>query len=108
MLTHVHKVIYNVVGIFARVLRGREKWRLPLPPTELAQMDSAKKQRRKRSLEVTGRWPQGHLHVQSVQAEARTKELSERMLAAVHRRVRCIFAWQRTQGPVAVRRVWCK
>jgi hypothetical protein len=29
----------------------------------------AKKRRRSRSLEVTGRWPQGHLHVRSVQAE---------------------------------------
>jgi hypothetical protein len=93
MLTHVHKVIHKVVGTFARVLRGREKWRLPLPPA-----DSAKKQRRKRSLEVTGRWPRGHLRVRSVQAEARTKELSERTLVAVHRRVRCIFAWQQTQG----------
>jgi hypothetical protein len=27
MLTHVHKVIHKVVGTFARVLRGREKWR---------------------------------------------------------------------------------
>jgi hypothetical protein len=27
MLTHVHKVIYKVVGTFARVLRKREKWR---------------------------------------------------------------------------------
>jgi hypothetical protein len=77
MLTHVHKV----VGTFARVLRGREKWKLPLPPTELARQDSAKKQRQKRSLEVTGRWPRGHLRAQSIQAEARVKELSERMLA---------------------------
>jgi hypothetical protein len=29
MLTHVHKVIHKVVGTFATVLRGREKWRLP-------------------------------------------------------------------------------
>jgi hypothetical protein len=28
MLTHVHKVIHKVVGTFARVLRGREKWTL--------------------------------------------------------------------------------
>jgi hypothetical protein len=64
MLTHVHKVIHKVVGIFARVLRGREKWKLPLPLAELARQDLAKKQRRKRSLEVTGRWPRGHLRVQ--------------------------------------------
>jgi hypothetical protein len=28
MLTHVHEVIRKVVSTFARVLRGREKWRL--------------------------------------------------------------------------------
>jgi hypothetical protein len=84
MLTHVHKVIHKVVGTFARVLRGREKWRLPLPHAELARQDSVKKQRQNRSLEVIRRWPRGHLRVQSVQAEARTKELSERTLATVH------------------------
>jgi hypothetical protein len=47
---------------------------------------------------VTGRGPWGHLRVRSVQAEVRAKELSERTLAAVHRRVRCIFARQRTQA----------
>jgi hypothetical protein len=50
----MYKMIHKVVGTFARVLRGREKWRLPLPPVELVRQDSAKKQRRKRSLEVTG------------------------------------------------------
>jgi hypothetical protein len=88
MLTHVHKVIHKVVGTFARVLRGREKWRLPLPPTEIA-----KKQRQKRSLKVTGRWPQEHLHVRSVQAKACMKGFSEWTLAAVHRRVRCMAGW---------------
>jgi hypothetical protein len=72
MLTYVHKVIHKVVGTFARVLR-------------------------KRSLEVTGSWPRGHLRVQSVQAEARAKKLSERTQATVHRRVRCIFAGDQTQ-----------
>jgi hypothetical protein len=48
MLTHVHKVIHKVVGTFGRVLREREKWRLPLPPAELARQVSAKKQRRKK------------------------------------------------------------
>jgi hypothetical protein len=43
MITHMHKVIHKVVGTFARVLRGREKWRLPLPPAEIARQDSAKK-----------------------------------------------------------------
>jgi hypothetical protein len=54
MLTQVHKVIHKVVGTFARVLRGTKKWRLPLPPAELARQDSAKKQKQNRSLEVTG------------------------------------------------------
>jgi hypothetical protein len=45
---------------------------------------------KKRSLEVTGRWPRGHLRVRSVQAEARAKGFSERMLAEVHRCVRCM------------------
>jgi hypothetical protein len=79
-------------------LKGREKWRLSLPPTELARQDSAKKQRQKRSLEVIKRWPRGHLRVRLVQVEARPKGLSERTLAMVHRRVQCIFARQRTQA----------
>jgi hypothetical protein len=53
MLTHVHKVIHKVVGIFARVFERKIKV-------------EAKKQRQKRSLEVTGRWPPGHLRVRSV------------------------------------------
>jgi hypothetical protein len=36
MLTYAHKVIHKVVSIFGRVLRGKEKWRLPLPPAKLA------------------------------------------------------------------------
>jgi hypothetical protein len=51
MQTHVHKVIHKVVGTFGRVLRGREKWRLPLTPAELVRQDSVKKQRQKK---VTG------------------------------------------------------
>jgi hypothetical protein len=79
MLTHVHKVIHKVAGTFVRVFER-------------------KKQRRKRSLEVTGRWPRRHLRIQSVQAEVRAKGLSEETLVAVHRRVWCIFARQRTQA----------
>jgi hypothetical protein len=84
MLIHVHKVIHKVVGPFARVLRGKE-----------ARQDSAKKQRQNRSLEVTGRWPRGHLRVRSVQAKARTKELCERTLAREHLRVRLVSAEER-------------
>jgi hypothetical protein len=32
----------------------------------------------------TGRWPRGHLRVQSVQVEVHVKELSERTLAREH------------------------
>jgi hypothetical protein len=67
MLTHVHKVIHKMVDTFARVLR-------------------------KRSLEVTGRWPQGHLHVWSVQAEAHAKKLSERTQAAARPVHFCVAA----------------
>jgi hypothetical protein len=80
MLTHVHKVIYKMVSTFASVLRGREKWRLPQGHLRIW------------SLEVTGGQPQGHLRVRSVQVEACAKELSERTMAVVHWRVRCIFA----------------
>jgi hypothetical protein len=45
MLTHAHKVIDKVVSIFGRVVRGKEKWRFPLPPAKLARQDSAKKRR---------------------------------------------------------------
>jgi hypothetical protein len=55
MLTHVHKVIHKVVDTFTRVLRGREKSRLSLPPTELAGF--GEETETKRSLKATGRWP---------------------------------------------------
>jgi hypothetical protein len=47
--------------------------------------------KRKRSLEVTGHWPQGHLHVRSV------KRWRAR-LARLHRRVRSPFGTHRTQS----------
>ena len=57
-LTHIHMVcILGGVGTFAK-----EKM------LELMWINSAKKRRRNKSLEVTGRWLRGHMRVRSVAA----------------------------------------
>jgi hypothetical protein len=94
MLTHVHKVIHKVVGIFARVLRGREKWRLPLPPAEFGEETEAKKVTRSDQTLASG----APGRPVSLGRGACAKGFSERTLAVVHRRVRCMAGRQRMQA----------
>jgi hypothetical protein len=92
MLTHVHKVIHKVVGTFARVFKRKRKVETPSPSCRACKAGFIEETKAKQVTRSDRTRPQGHLHVRSVQAEARAKKLSERTLAAVHRRVRCIFA----------------